>query len=38
MNHSRWLVVLGALLVQPCLGAIYAWGVFVTPSRPAARS
>ncbi|HEX4145231.1 MAG TPA: OFA family MFS transporter [Pirellulales bacterium] len=31
MNHRRWLVVLGALLVQPCLGAIYAWGVFVTP-------
>ena len=29
MNRSRWLVVLGALLVQPCLGAIYAWGVFV---------
>jgi len=31
MNQGRWLIVLGALLVQPCLGAIYAWGVFVTP-------
>ena len=37
MNHSRWLVVLGALLVQPCLGAIYAWGVFV-PALKASRS
>ncbi|MBU4485046.1 OFA family MFS transporter [bacterium] len=25
---KRWLVVLGALLVQLCLGAIYAWGAF----------
>lgn len=25
---SRWKVVLGALLVQLCLGAIYAWSVF----------
>jgi OFA family oxalate/formate antiporter-like MFS transporter len=25
---SRWKVVLGALLVQICLGAIYAWSVF----------
>jgi OFA family oxalate/formate antiporter-like MFS transporter len=25
---NRWLVVLGALLVQLCLGAIYAWGAF----------
>ena len=29
MNGRRWLVVVGALLVQPCLGAIYGWGVFV---------
>jgi len=28
---NRWLVVLGAILVQVCLGAIYAWSVF-TPS------
>ncbi|HOX44877.1 MAG TPA: OFA family MFS transporter [Myxococcota bacterium] len=25
---NRWLVVLGALLIQLCLGAIYAWSVF----------
>ncbi len=29
--RSRWLVVLGAVLIQVCLGAIYAWSVF-TPS------
>jgi len=28
---NRWLVVLGAILIQLCLGAIYAWSVF-TPS------
>jgi OFA family oxalate/formate antiporter-like MFS transporter len=28
---NRWLVVVGAILVQLCLGAIYAWSVF-TPS------
>lgn len=28
---DRWLVVLGAVLVQLCLGAIYAWSVF-TPN------
>ncbi len=28
MEKRRWLVVLGALLVQFCLGAIYAWGAF----------
>src|SRR5262249_58555892 len=37
MNRRRWLVVLGALLVQPCLGAIYGWGVFV-PALKASRS
>ncbi|MBX9789687.1 MAG: OFA family MFS transporter [Pirellulales bacterium] len=37
MNHTRWLVVLGALLVQPCLGAIYGWGVFV-PALKASRA
>ncbi len=25
---NRWLVVLGATLIQLCLGAIYAWSVF----------
>lgn len=28
---NRWLVVVGAILIQLCLGAIYAWSVF-TPS------
>ncbi len=27
---SRWLVVVGALLIQLCLGAIYAWGAFTS--------
>ena len=25
---NRWKVVVGALLIQLCLGAIYAWGIF----------
>jgi OFA family oxalate/formate antiporter-like MFS transporter len=37
MTRNRWLVVVGALLVQPCLGAIYGWGVFV-PTLKATRS
>ena len=28
--QNRWLVVVGALLIQLCLGAIYAWGAFTT--------
>ena len=32
---SRWLVVLGAIMIQLCLGAIYAWSVF-TPALKAA--
>lgn len=32
---NRWLVVLGAILIQLCLGAIYAWSVF-TPALKAA--
>ena len=32
---NRWLVVFGAVLVQMCLGAIYAWSVF-TPDLIAA--
>lgn len=32
---NRWFVVLGAVLVQLCLGAIYAWSVF-TPLLTAA--
>ena len=27
-KKSRWWVVLGAILIQLCLGAIYAWGAF----------
>src|SRR5262245_15825983 len=37
MKRRRWLVLLGALLMQPCLGAIYGWGVFV-PALKASRS
>ena len=32
---NRWLVVAGAVLIQVCLGAIYAWSVF-TPALGAA--
>lgn len=32
---NRWFVVLGAILIQLCLGAIYAWSVF-TPALIAA--
>jgi OFA family oxalate/formate antiporter-like MFS transporter len=32
---NRWLVVVGAILIQLCLGAIYAWSVF-TPALTAA--
>ncbi len=28
---NRWLVVVGAILIQLCLGAIYAWSVFTKP-------
>ena len=28
---NRWTVVVGAVLIQLCLGAIYAWTVFTTP-------
>ncbi|MBN1283674.1 MAG: OFA family MFS transporter [Proteobacteria bacterium] len=28
MEKRRWLVVVGAMLVQLCLGAIYAWSAF----------
>lgn len=29
--ENRWLVVVGALIIQICLGAIYSWSVFVNP-------
>lgn len=28
---NRWLIVLGAIFIQLCLGAIYAWSVFRIP-------
>jgi OFA family oxalate/formate antiporter-like MFS transporter len=28
---NRWLIVIGAVLIQLCLGAIYAWSVFCKP-------
>ncbi|MFW3145500.1 MAG: hypothetical protein ACMUIE_01655, partial [Thermoplasmatota archaeon] len=28
---NRWIIVVGAILIQLCLGAIYAWGVFTPP-------
>jgi len=31
MSVNRWRVVMGAVLIQLCLGAIYAWSVF-TPA------
>jgi MFS family permease len=30
-THNRWIVVAGAVLIQLCLGAIYAWSVFTKP-------
>lgn len=30
-STRRWFVVAGALVVQVCLGAVYAWSVFVNP-------
>ncbi len=35
---NRWLVVMGAILIQLCLGAIYAWSVFTTPLKDAGWS
>jgi len=29
--QNRWLVVVGAIMIQFCLGAIYAWSVFTKP-------
>jgi len=28
---NRWMIVVGAILIQLCLGAIYAWSVFTPP-------
>ena len=35
---NRWLVVVGAILVQLCLGAIYAWSVFTPKLKEAGWS
>ena len=38
LKNNRWLVVLGALLIQLSLGAIYAWSVFTAPLKEAGWS
>ena len=35
---NRWLVVVGAILIQLCLGAIYAWSVFTTTLKASPES
>jgi len=35
---SRWVVVLGGILIQLALGAIYAWSAFTTPLQGATSS
>jgi len=35
---NRWLVVIGAILIQLCLGAIYAWSVFTTTLKASPES
>lgn len=37
-SDQRWQVVLGAILIQLCLGAIYAWSVFTPALRDAGWS
>ena len=32
---NRWLVVVGALIIQISLGAVYIWSVFQTPLKRA---
>lgn len=38
MVNRRWPVVVGAILIQLCLGAIYAWSVFTPALRDAGWS
>lgn len=33
---NRWLVILGGMMIQLCLGIIYAWSVFTVPLTTAA--
>ena len=35
---NRWIVVIGGILIQLALGAIYAWSAFTTPLQGAAGS
>ena len=30
-KHNRWIIVVAALIIQLCLGALYSWSVFVKP-------
>lgn len=30
-NSTRWFVVLGAVLIQICIGAVYSWSLFNEP-------
>lgn len=30
-NISRWFIVLGAILIQICIGAVYSWSLFNEP-------
>ncbi len=38
VGSSRWLVAVGAVLIQLCLGAIYSWSVFTPDLRDAGWS
>ncbi|PIN70378.1 MFS transporter [Candidatus Woesearchaeota archaeon CG11_big_fil_rev_8_21_14_0_20_43_8] len=31
MKFSKWYVLVGALIIQMCLGVVYAWSVFLSP-------
>ncbi|MDW7675334.1 MAG: OFA family MFS transporter [Bacillota bacterium] len=31
LTKNRWQIIVSAILIQLCLGAIYAWGVFLNP-------
>jgi len=37
-SPNRWWVVPGAILIQMCLGAIYAWSVFTPQLKDAGWS
>ena len=31
MKFNRWWIVIAAIFIQTCLGALYAWSIFVVP-------